>query len=201
MTLTQVAVGLLRQHLRPGQQLHGIVSDGGVAPNIVPGRAELLYYLRAADSDSLDDLMRRAKACFEAGALATGCTHDIRTLAPTYTELTPDPVLSAAYRAQITGLGRTPMAPELEVLRPLGSTDMGNVTNVVPGIHPVIGIDAGGAATHQPAFAAAAVNASADRAVLDGALALARTAVAVAGDEVHRDRLLQRLIERQEDIR
>lgn len=93
------------------------------------------------------------------------------------------------------------MAPELEVLRPLGSTDMGNVTNVIPGIHPVIGIDAGGAATHQPAFAAAAVNASADRAVLDGALALARTAVAVAGDEVHRDRLLQRLIERQEDIR
>ncbi len=201
VTLTQVAVGLLRQHLRPGQQLHGIVSDGGVAPNIVPGRAELLYYLRAADSGSLDDLMRRAKACFEAGALATGCTHDIRTLAPTYTELTPDPVLSAAYRAQITGLGRTPIAPELEVLRPLGSTDMGNVTNVIPGIHPVIGIDAGGAATHQPAFAAAAVNASADRAVLDGALALARTAVAIAGDEVHRDRLLQRLIDRQEDIR
>ncbi|MFC6009535.1 M20 family metallopeptidase [Nocardia lasii] len=201
VTVSQVALGLLRQHLHPGQQLHGIVSDGGVAPNIVPGRAELLYYLRAADSGSLDDLMRRAKACFEAGALATGCTHDIRTLAPTYTELTPDPILSAAYRAQITGLGRVPIASELEVLRPLGSTDMGNVTNVIPGIHPVIGIDAGGAATHQPAFAAAAVNASADRAVLDGALALARTAVAVAGDEVHRDRLLQRLIERQEDIR
>ncbi|TCJ94515.1 M20 family metallopeptidase [Nocardia alba] len=201
VTLTQVALGLLRQHLRPGQQLHGIVSDGGVAPNIVPGRAELLYYLRAADSGSLDDLMRRAKACFEAGALATGCTHDIRTLAPTYTELTPDPVISAAYRAQITGLGRVPIAPEFEVLRPLGSTDMGNITNVVPGIHPVIGIDAGGAVTHQPEFAAAAVNASADRAVLDGALALARTAVAIAGDEVHRDRLLQRLIERQEDIR
>ncbi|MFC4377565.1 M20 family metallopeptidase [Nocardia halotolerans] len=201
VTLTQVAVGLLRQHLRPGQQLHGIVSDGGVAPNIVPGRAELLYYLRAADAASLDDLMRRAKDCFAAGALATGCTHDIRTLAPTYTELTPDPDLSAAYRAQITGLGRVPIAPELEVLRPLGSTDMGNVTNVIPGIHPVIGIDAGGAVTHQPDFAAAAVNASADRAVLDGALALARTAVATARDEVHRDRLLQRLVERQEDIR
>ncbi|MFB7878163.1 M20 family metallopeptidase [Nocardia sp. NPDC056064] len=201
VTLTQVALGLLRQHLRPGQQLHGIVADGGVAPNIVPGRAELLYYLRATDAASLDDLMRRAKACFEAGALATGCTHEIRTLAPTYTELTPDPALSALYRAQITGLGRLPIAPELEGLRPLGSTDMGNVTNVIPGIHPVIGIDAGGAVTHQPEFAAAAVNASADRAVLDGALALARTAVAVARDEVHRDRLLHTLVERQEDIR
>ncbi|TQM28584.1 M20 family metallopeptidase [Nocardia bhagyanarayanae] len=201
VTVAQVALGLLRQHLLPGQQLHGIVSDGGVAPNIVPGRAELLYYLRAVDSASLDDLMRRASACFEAGALATGCTHEIRTLAPTYTELTPDPALLCAYREQIADLGRVPIAPELEAQRPLGSTDMGNVTNVIPGIHPVIGIDAGGAVTHQPGFAAASVNASADRAVTDGAVALARTAIAVARDEEHRDRLLQRLVQRQEDIR
>lgn len=201
VTVAQVALGLLRQHLQPGQQLHGIVGDGGVAPNIVPGRAELLYYLRAVDSAALDDLMRRASACFEAGALATGCTHEIRTLAPTYTELTPDPALLCAYREQIAGLGRVPIAPELEARRPLGSTDMGNVTNVIPGIHPVIGIDAGGAVTHQPEFAAASVNASADRAVIDGAVALARTAVAVARDEEHRDRLLQRLLQRQEDIR
>ncbi|MEV4240061.1 M20 family metallopeptidase [Nocardia sp. NPDC049737] len=201
VTVTQVALGLLRQHLRPGQQLHGIVSDGGVAPNIVPGRAELLYYLRAVDSASLDDLMRRASACFEAGALATGCTHEIRTVAPTYTELTPDSGLLFAYREQIVDLGRVPIAPELEAQRPLGSTDMGNVTNVIPGIHPVIGIDAGGAVTHQPGFAAASVNASADRAVTDGAIALTRTAIAVARDQIHRDRLLQRLVQRQEDIR
>lgn len=201
VTVAQVAIGLLRQHLRPGQQLHGIVGDGGVAPNIVPGRAELLYYLRAADSASLGELMRRASDCFEAGALATGCTHDIRTLAPTYTELTPDPALLSAYREQIAGLGRTPIAPELEAQRPLGSTDMGNVTNVIPGIHPVIGIDADGAVTHQPGFAAASVNASADRAVIDAATALARTAIAVAGDALHRDRLLQRLVQRQEEIR
>ncbi|MEU2256584.1 M20 family metallopeptidase [Nocardia xishanensis] len=201
VTVAQVALGLLRQHLHPGQQLHGIVSDGGVAPNIVPGRAELLYYLRAVDSASLDDLMRRASACFEAGAIATGCTHEIRTLAPTYTELTPDPALLCAYREQIADLGRVPIAPELEAQRPLGSTDMGNVTNVIPGIHPVIGIDAGGAVTHQPGFATASVNASADRAVTDGAVALARTAIAVARDEKHRDRLLQRLVQRQEDIR
>ncbi|MBF6467783.1 M20 family metallopeptidase [Nocardia beijingensis] len=201
VTVAQVALGLLRQHLLPGQQLHGIVGDGGVAPNIVPGRAELLYYLRAVDSASLDDLMRRASACFEAGALATGCTHEIRTLAPTYTELTPDPELLLVYREQLTGSGRVPLAPEFEAQRPLGSTDMGNVTNVIPGIHPVIGIDAGGAVTHQPGFAAASVNASADRAVLDGALALARTAIAVARDDIHRDRLLQRLVQRQEDIR
>ncbi|WP_405179774.1 M20 family metallopeptidase [Nocardia sp. NBC_01377] len=201
VTIAQVALGLLRQHIQPGQQLHGIVGDGGVAPNIVPGRAELLYYLRAADSASLDELMRRASACFEAGALATGCTHEIRTLAPTYTELTPDAALLCAYREQIADLGRVPIAPELEARRPLGSTDMGNVTNVIPGIHPVIGIDAGGAVTHQPGFAAASVNASADRAVTDGALALARTAIAIARDEVQRDRLLERLVRRQEEVR
>ncbi|QIS09217.1 M20 family metallopeptidase [Nocardia arthritidis] len=201
VTIAQVALGLLRQHLQPGQQLHGIVGNGGVAPNIVPGRAELLYYLRAVDSASLDDLMRRAFDCFAAGALATGCTHEIRTVAPTYTELTPDPALLCAYREHIVDLGRVPIAPELERQRPLGSTDMGNVTNVIPGIHPVIGIDAGGAVTHQPGFAEASVNASADRAVTDGAFALARTAITVARDEVHRDRLLQRLVQRQEDIR
>ncbi|RDI64310.1 M20 family metallopeptidase [Nocardia pseudobrasiliensis] len=201
ITVSQVALGLLRQHLRPGQQLHGIVNSGGVAPNIVPGRAELLYYLRAVDSASLDDLMRRASACFEAGALATGCTHEIRTLAPTYTELTADPGLLWAYREQIVGMGRVPLAPEVEAVRPLGSTDMGNVTHVIPGIHPVIGIDAGGAVTHQPEFAAACVTPSADLAVIDGATALARTAIQIAGDQLHRARLLELRIQRQEDIR
>ncbi len=195
-TVAQVALGLLRQHLKPGQQLHGIVASGGVAPNIVPGHAELLYYLRAGDSATLDDLMQRASACFEAGALATGCTHEIRPLAPRYTELTPDSALLFAYREQILGTGRVPLADEVAATRPLGSTDMGNVTNVIPGIHPVIGIDAGGAVTHQPEFAAACVTASADLAVLDGATALARTAIQVAGDRVHRDRLSEHRIRR-----
>lgn len=200
-TVAQVALGLLRQHLRPGQQLHGIVESGGVAPNIVPGYAELLYYLRADDSASLDDLLQRASACFEAGALATGCTHRIRALSPTYTELTPDPALRDAYRAQIVGMGRMPLAPELEAARPLGSTDMGNITHAIPGIHPVIGIDAGGAVTHQREFAAACVTPSADLAVVDGARALAGTAIRIAGDQLHRDRLLERSRARQEDIR
>ncbi|MBU3061675.1 M20 family metallopeptidase [Nocardia sp. NEAU-G5] len=201
VTVAQVALGLLRQHLAPGQQLHGIVNSGGVAPNIVPDHAELLYYLRAADSASLGDLMQRASACFEAGALATGTTHDIRTLAPTYTELTPDSAVLSAYREQIQGIGRVPLSPELEAVRPLGSTDMGNVTNAIPGIHPVIGIDAAGAVTHQPEFAAACITASADLAVIDGATALARTAIQIAGDQLQRERLLERSVQRQEEFR
>ncbi|SNT45939.1 M20 family metallopeptidase [Rhodococcoides kyotonense] len=190
VTVSQVAIGLLRQHLSPGQQLHGIVSDGGLAPNIVPGHAELLYYLRATTSESLEKLTSKAYACFEAGAIATGCTHEIRTVSPTYSELTPDPWLSAAYRREAESIGRTPLAPELEGFRPLGSTDMGNVTNVLPGIHPIIGLDSGGAVTHQPEFAAACVTASADAAVLDGARLLARTTVRAASDADVRARLL-----------
>nr|WP_206039522.1 M20 family metallopeptidase [Rhodococcus sp. HNM0563] len=190
-TVAQVAVGLMRQHLMPGQQIHGIVSDGGAAPNIVPGHSEMLYYLRATSADLLDDLRERAGRCFEAGALAAGCTHSIRTVSPTYTELTPDPWLVQAYREEIIGLGRAPLPVEEEGFRPLGSTDMGNVTNVVPGIHPVIGLDSGGAVTHQEAFAAACITESADRALLDGARALAATAARVAIDPAQRARLLE----------
>ncbi len=75
-------------------------------------------------------------------------------------------------------LGREPVAPEIEATLPMGSTDMGNVTQVMPGIHPMIGIDAGGATVHQPAFAAAAAGPSADNAVVEGAIMLARTVVA-----------------------
>jgi metal-dependent amidase/aminoacylase/carboxypeptidase family protein len=196
-TIAQVALGLLRQHLSPGQQLHGIVSAGGTAPNIVPGRAELLYYLRATTAASLEDLRLRASDCFAAGALAAGCTHEVRTVAPTYTELTPDADLAKAYRDQIIELGRSPLAPELEGSRPLGSTDMGNVTNVLPGIHPIIGIDSEGSVTHQPGFAKASVNASADRAVIDGSIALARTAVQIVTDATQRDRLLDLVARRR----
>lgn len=191
LTVSQVAIGLLRQHLAPGQQLHGIVSDGGLAPNIVPGHSELLYYLRAHTSESLAALTEKAYRCFDAGALATGCTHEIRTISPTYAELTPDPWLVAQFRREAEAIGRTPLAPELEGFRPLGSTDMGNVTNVLPGIHPVIGLDSSGAVTHQPEFAAACVTTSADTAVLDGARLLARTAAAASQDTDVRSRLLE----------
>lgn len=190
VTISQVAIGLLRQHLAPGQQLHGIVSDGGLAPNIVPGHAELLYYLRAHTSESLAALTAKTYACFEAGAVATGCTHEIRTVSPTYAELTPDPWLVAQFRREAEAIGRTPLAPELEGFRPLGSTDMGNVTNVLPGIHPVIGLDSAGAVTHQPEFAAACITPSADTAVLDGAKLLARTVVRATQDSEVRARLL-----------
>jgi amidohydrolase len=190
-TVAQVAVGLLRQHLEPGQQIHGMVSVGGTAPNVIAAHTELMYYLRALDGESLRRLEDRADGCFAAGAVATGCTHERRIVSPTYLELRQDDRLARAYREAIVGLGRNPAAAELEGLRPFGSTDMGNVSQSVPSIHPLIGIDSGGANIHEPGFAAATVSASADRAIVDGAIALADTAAAVAVDPAWRAELLE----------
>ena len=191
VTVAQVAIGLLRQQLAPGQMCHGIVTDGGQAANVIPAHAEMAYTMRATNSESLRELETRMAGCFAAGAVATGCSHEVREPAPGYAELKPDRWLSSVIRAEMLWLGRTPVPEEVEASVPLGSTDMGNVTQVMPGIHPVVGIDAGGASIHQPEFAAAAAGPSADTAVIDGAIMLARTVVALATDAGERDRVLE----------
>jgi amidohydrolase len=191
VTVAQVAIGLLRQQLAPGQMMHGIVTVGGQATNVIPAHAELRYTMRAVDSVSLQELETRVAGCFAAGAMATGCTHTVTETAPAYAELAPDSWLSATFRDEMLRLGRQPLPQEVEASVPLGSTDMGNVTQVMPGIHPVVGIDAGGASLHQPAFAAAAAGPSADRAVIDGAVMLARTVVRLAETSGQRERVLE----------
>lgn len=191
VTVAQVGIGLLRQHFEPGQMVHGITTHGGAAPNIVPAHTEAVYYLRGRDLESLGRITSRVRDCFAAGALATGCTHEVVELSPTYAELAPDAWLAQAYRGAVTALGRRPLSAAAEAVRQVGSTDMGNVTRALPGIHPTIAIDCGDAVNHQPEFAAACITASADAAVLDGARALAHTAIAAAGDPDQRARLLE----------
>lgn len=192
VTVAQVAIGLLRQHLAPGQMVHGIVTDGGKATNVIPAHAELLYTMRAVDSPSLRRLEAKMAGCFEAGARATGCEFTVAEVSPGYAELTPDSWLADEFRSQMVRLGRAPVPADVEASVPLGSTDMGNVTQVMPGIHPVVGIDAGGASIHQPGFTAAAGGPSADKAVVEGAIMLARTVVTLAETPAQRDRVLER---------
>jgi amidohydrolase len=190
VTIAQVAIGLLRQQLVPGQMMHGIVTDGGQAVNVIPDHAALQYAMRAKEIGSLRELEGRMYSCFAAGALAAGCEHEIDDTAPAYAELKPDHWLAEAFRDEMVRLGREPVSREIEAALPMGSTDMGNVTQVLPGIHPVIGVDAGGATVHQREFAAAAAGPSADRAVVDGAIMLARTVVRLAESPEERDRVL-----------
>jgi amidohydrolase len=190
ITVAQVAIGLLRQQLAPGQMMHGIVTDGGQATNVIPARAEMHYTMRANDSGSLRELEARMSDCFLAGAVATGCGHEVTATEPSYLELTPDQWLADVFRAQMLRVGRSPVGVEIEAAFPLGSTDMGNVTQVMPGIHPIVGIDAEGSSIHQPGFAAAAAGPSADKAVIEGAVMLARTVVELAETPAERDRVL-----------
>ena len=191
ITVAQVAIGLLRQQFAPGQMTHGIVTDGGQATNVIPARAEMQYTMRANDAESLRELEKRMADCFLAGAVATGCDYAVSETEPPYDELTPDTWLADTFREEMVRLGRSPVPTDVEAAFPLGSTDMGNVTKVMPGIHPIVGIDAGGASVHQPAFAAAAAGPSADTAVVEGAIMLARTVVRLAETQAERDRVLE----------
>ncbi|AQT81303.1 peptidase M20 [Mycolicibacterium litorale] len=197
VTVAQVAIGLLRQQMAPGQLTHGIVTEGGSATNIIPGRARLQYTMRATDRASLEALETKMRGCFAAGAVATGCDYDVREAAPPYAELTPDPWLSEVFRDEMVRMGRNPVPAEVEAAMPLGSTDMGNVTQLLPGIHPVVGVDAGGAVIHQPGFTVAAAGPGGDRAVVEGATMLARTVVRLAETAAERDRV-QELRDRRE---
>jgi amidohydrolase len=190
ITVAQVAIGLLRQQLAPGQMVHGIITDGGQATNVIPARAEMHYTMRATETSSLRELEQRMANCFLAGAVATGCEHEVTETEPSYHELTPDTWLANTFRDEMVRVGRTPAPAELEAALPLGSTDMGNVTQMMPGIHPIVGIDAGGASVHQKEFAAAAAGPSADTAVVEGAIMLARTVVKLASTPGERDRVM-----------
>ena len=189
-TIAQVAIGLLRQQLSPGQQVHGIVSSGGQAANVIPAYTELQYTMRASEASSLAELEAKVGDCFLAGAVATGCDYSVEPTEPMYDALKPDRWLAETVRAEMTRLGRAPVDAEAEVSQPLGSTDMGNVTQVLPGIHPMVAVDAGGASLHQPDFAAAAVGPSGDKAVIEGAIMLARTVVRLAQAPGERERVL-----------
>ncbi|MFM7225207.1 MAG: amidohydrolase [Actinomycetota bacterium] len=185
MTVAQVAIGLLRQHLRPGEQVHGFVANGGSAPNVVPDYTEGTWMARAPRLEDLAGLRPRVHHCFEAGALATGATVAITPGSPDYAHMEHDHDLGELFRANARALGR----PESADGETTFSTDMGNVSLAMPAIHPCLAIDTGGAVNHQPGFTEAAVNASADRAVMEGALGMAWTAIDLAVGPL-RDRLL-----------
>lgn len=176
-TISQVAIGLLRQQLPAQTRVHGIVTNGGDAPNIIPASVELDYLVRAVDRASLDDVEQKVKACFEGGSIATGASLEMSRTMPSYDELRPDPALTDAYRANAESLGRQFRDIDERVLRAAGSTDMGNVSQVTRAIHPMIGLGREAGTIHSPSFADAARSPAGDRAVLDGAIALAATVI------------------------
>ncbi len=183
LTIAQTSLGLLRQHIRSTDRIHGIVTNGGAAPNVVPAHTSAKYIIRSETVEQLGDLRPKVYRCFEAGALATGSKLEISGGDKPYAEMRHDEKMAALYRKNAEALGRTfPNLGEWET-RPTGSTDMGNVSLVVPSIHPMIGIYSLPAVNHQPEFAAHCITAEADKALEDGAIAMAWTCIDLALNE------------------
>jgi amidohydrolase len=194
-TVAEVGVGLLRQHLPTHMRVHGIRTRSGDAPNIVPDLAEGRWYVRADTLAELAGVEERVWDCFRAGALATGATFELEMECQHYSEMVNDPGLVAAFTAHWDRLkgraGRPPINPAAgPMAMGRASTDMGNVSLVIPSIHPYLGLDSGEAVNHQAEFAAHCATPDADAVLVDGAVALAATAAEAATDPALRDRLL-----------
>lgn len=183
VTLAQVGMGLLRQHMLPSDRMHAVVTDGGLVPNVVPERAEMSVIVRSLDSATLRDLVARVEDVFRGAALATGCGVEILT-GETTNEMpvrANGPLSQAWVRAQ-NAAGRTvlPRGVITEVIA--AGTDFGNVSQRVPGIHPLIKIAPEGTALHTHEFATAAGSPQGDRAAVDGAWGLASVALDYLSD-------------------
>jgi amidohydrolase len=174
LLLAYQAISNLRQHIRDNERIHGIVTEGGQAPNIVPERAAGEFFVRAANERDLAALKPRVQACFEAGAKGSGCEVEVNWAGVDYLDLNTNPPLAAAFQRHGEALGREFLTPEH--LGGAGSTDMGNVSHRVPSIHPMLACAPRNVVIHHPDFARYAGGETGDLAALDGAKALALTA-------------------------
>jgi amidohydrolase len=175
LILTYNGINALRQHLRDDARVHGVITHGGDAPNIVPKYAAARFYVRAADSGYCTEVFEKVRACAEGAALATGSRLSFTEYAPRYDAMMPNPVLAAIIEANMAALGLEVAAPDPD--QRMGSTDMGNVSQVVPAEHPYISIGPEEIGGHTAEFEQAAGSAAGHEGMIKAAKMLAMTAV------------------------
>lgn len=179
-------VATLRQQMLPTDRVHSVITHGGGAANIIPGYTRSEWMIRATTKERLDELVVKVKACFEAAATATGCTVDITPDSHPYTDLNSNQIIADLYTANSRELGR-PVKRFVDLEdKSTGSTDMGNVSQVVPAIHPGMHIDSEHS-NHHPGFAAATITPTGEKAMRDGAMAMAWTIIDMAEGNVWSD--------------
>lgn len=177
------SIAQLRQHIRQNERIHGIITEGGMAANIVPERAAGLFYIRAATAQALGRLKERVSDCFNGAAISTGTKAELLWDKVTYLDVKHNAPLAAVYARHAKKLGRKIIDPE-SLPRGAGfiSTDMGNISHRVPSIHPMIACAPPNIVIHHPEFARHAASSAGDKAVLDGAKAMALTALEFFSD-------------------
>jgi amidohydrolase len=171
-------VSMLRQQIRPDARIHGIVTNGGAAPNIIPEVAACTFYVRAAKLDYMWELYKRVVACAEGAAKATGCTMTVIDMEAPYEPLKRNDTLLGLFKANMTSVG----AAESPAPDRLGSSDIGNVSQVIPAIQPMVQIAPHGTPIHSRAFEAAAVSALARQGMCQAAKTMAMTTYDLLAD-------------------
>jgi amidohydrolase len=187
LLLAYQAISNLRQHIQATERIHGIVTDGGLAPNIVPDFAGGEFYVRAANAADLDALKPRVQACFEGAARATGSTVDVKWAGVDYRDLNTSWPLAARFQQNAEALGREFFPLDKLPAGSSGSTDMGNVSYRVPAIHPMLAAAPRHVVIHHPDFATWAGSEMGDACALDGAKSLAMTTVDYLTDATLQD--------------
>ena len=175
MVLSYVNISALRQQLRSDARVHGIITHGGEASNIIPAHTSGKFQVRAKDDAYLDELLQRVINCFRAGAQATGARLEYRSREKRCSALRTNVAMASAFAANLQRLGLTvePHDPSWG----FGSTDVGNVSQVVPTVHPFIAIADESVALHSPEFAQAADSERGRNGLIIAAKALAMTAI------------------------
>jgi len=180
MILSFNAINSLRQHIQDNARIHGIITHGGDAANVVPAYSAASFLVRARDNIYLEELKNKVMKCFEGAALATGSRLDYKWADVVYQPMRNNLVLAELFARNLESLGRK--VEPLESYFGFGSTDMGNVSQVVPAIHPSVAIVPPNILLHSAEFTVAAASESGHKGIIDAAKALALTVADLLGD-------------------
>jgi len=173
MILAFTSINSLRQHIRSEARIHGIITDGGEAPNVVPAHSAAVFLIRAPDNEYLAELKDKVLNCFTGASVASGARLEYSWRDRSYAPMKNNSTLAGLFKQNLESLGR-----HVEAFDPrfgFGSTDMGNVSQVVPSIHPTIAIAAPEVFIHTPEFASAAASEAGHEGLMDAAKAMAMT--------------------------
>ncbi len=173
MILAFNAVNSLRQHIKDRARIHGIITHGGEAANVVPAYSAAIFLVRATDNAYLDELKHKVLKCFEGASVSTGARLEYKWGETVYAPMKNNTVLARLFTRNLESLGRK--METFESRFGFGSTDMGNVSQVVPAIHPSVAIVSPDVLLHSSDFVLAAASESGHRGLLDAAKALAMT--------------------------
>jgi amidohydrolase len=188
-------INSLRQHVKDKSRIHGIITRGGEAPNIVPEHTSATFLVRAADMQYLEELKTKVMDCFVASSVATGAKLEHKWGEVTYAPLRNNTMMAELFCQNMESAGRT--MPMCDPCSHFGSTDMGNVSQAIPSIHPHVAIVSPEISVHSSQFAEAACSEAGHRGLLDGAKGMALTLIDLLADPEKMAQVKERFLQQQ----